>query len=135
VFLRSQDKSFRDNQKYFYQKECLEKRVLPHIRSHQASVKFWPDLASCHYSKSTLKFYEDQNVDVVPKKFNPPNCPELRPIERYWAIMKQKLFKTGGTVKNSADLLQKWNRQASNVTISSVQNLMGSINRKTRQFI
>jgi hypothetical protein len=118
-----------------YQKECLEKRVLPHIRNHQGPVKFWPDLASCHYSKSTLKFYEDQAIDFVPKNFNPPNSPELRPIERYWALMKRKLFKTGGAVKDTANLLRKWNLHAYSFAISSVQKLMGSINRKTRKFI
>jgi hypothetical protein len=114
-----------------YQKECLEKRLLPLIRKHQVPVKFWPDLASCHYSKSTMKFYEDNNIDVVPKNFNPPNSPELRPIERYWAIMKAKLFKNGGVVKTTAELLQRWNRYAATVTNSSVQGLMGSILEST----
>lgn len=44
------------------------------------SVLFLPDLASCHYSKATLAWYEANKVDFVPKAKNPPNCPELRPI-------------------------------------------------------
>lgn len=72
-----------------YIKECLQKRLLPFLRSHNVSTFFWPDLASCHYSKGTLKWYEDNKVDFVPKEANPPNCPELRPVERYWALLKK----------------------------------------------
>jgi hypothetical protein len=38
-----------------------------------------------------MKWYTENNVNVVPKCCNPLNCPELRGIERYWAIMKRKL--------------------------------------------
>lgn len=37
-----------------YIKECLQKRLLPFIRSHRSSVKFWPDLASIHYAKKNF---------------------------------------------------------------------------------
>lgn len=72
-----------------YIKECLQKRLLPFLRSHNVPTFFWPDLASSHYSKATLKWYEDHGVDFVPKEANPPNCPELRPVERYWALIKK----------------------------------------------
>ena len=64
-----------------YIKECLEKRLLPFIRSHNISSIFWPDLAPAHYSNLTMTWYRDNNIKIVPKDMNPPNCPELRPIE------------------------------------------------------
>ena len=48
----------------------------------------------------------------MPKDFNPPNAPELRPIEKYRAIMKQALRKHP----------------------KEVQNLMSSVERKVRAF-
>jgi hypothetical protein len=118
-----------------YQKECLEKRVLPFIRQHRQPVKFWPDLASCHYSNSTMQWYEDNNVDIIPKDFNPPNCPELRPIEKYWAIVKRKLMKSGGSADTVEKLRHKWCTHADTVSKESVQKLMGTIKKKTREFI
>ena len=38
-----------------YIKECLLARLLPFYRIHNISCWFWPDLASCHYSKKTVE--------------------------------------------------------------------------------
>ena len=40
-----------------------------------------------------MEWYKKNNVKLMPKKENPPNCPELRVIEKYWAIMKRKMKK------------------------------------------
>ena len=37
-----------------------------------------------------MERYEQNDVNFMPKIANPPNCPELRAIEIYWAIIKQK---------------------------------------------
>lgn len=93
-----------------YKTECLDKILLPFIRQHKGPTIFWPDLASCHYSRSTIEWYRTNQVNFVPKDINPPNCPELRPIERYWAIMKTKLRMTTKEAKGIEDLKKKWNR-------------------------
>jgi transposase len=118
-----------------YMKECLEKRILKFVRQHQGPVKFWPDLASCHYSKATQKWYEDNGIDYIVKTMNPPNCPDLRPIELYWAIIKKKLFKNGGSAETIEKMRQKWRKYAGEVDEATVQKLMGSIKTKTRRFI
>ena len=53
---------------------------------------FWPDLASAHYSKRSLEEMERLNIVVVPKSANPPNVPQLRPIENFWANLKRKIY-------------------------------------------
>jgi hypothetical protein len=121
--------------RHLYMKECLKKRILPMIRSHNVPVKFWPDLASCHYAKDTIKWYEDNNVDLIPKNMPPPNCPQLRPIEQYWAIVKRKLKKNGGEAKDAQQMLQKWNMHAGKVSSDVVQHMMGSIRKHVREFI
>ena len=68
-------------------KECLQKRLLPLIKSHDNGPVFWPGLVSCHYCKLVMESYEQKDVNFVPKTANPPNCPELRVIEKYWAII------------------------------------------------
>lgn len=117
-----------------YTKKCLNDRLLPLINSHKVPTKFWPDLASIHYARSTMAWYEANNVAVIPKRLNPPNCPELRPIEKYWGIVKRKLNKTGGAANTKAIMYQKWNKSAAEVTSMLVQKMMEGIKKKVREF-
>ena len=55
-------------------------------------VLFWPDLATCHYKKENLDFLRDNGIAFVEKAENPPNAPQIRPIENYWGILKMKLL-------------------------------------------
>lgn len=118
-----------------YIKECLQKRLLPMMKNHTDSTWFWPDLASCHCSKKAMEWYRDNEVDILPKDINPPNCPQFRPIERYWAIVKRNLNRTKGRVSNASQLRVKWNCQAAKVSRETVQNLMGGIIKKVRLFL
>lgn len=118
-----------------YIKECLEKRILPFIRQHKTNVMFWPDLASCHYSKEVLGWYAANKINFVAKEINPPNCPEFRPIEKFWAIVKQKLRGCGKEVTNAQQMRLKWNKFAGTVSPATVQIMMASITSTVRQFI
>ncbi|XP_017464756.1 PREDICTED: uncharacterized protein LOC108358113 [Rhagoletis zephyria] len=91
-----------------YVKECLQKRLLPFLRHHNGQIMFWPDLAPAHYANITQKWFEDNNVHYVRKDLNPPNVPELRPIERYWALMKAKLLKMGKPTKTISEIKRMW---------------------------
>ena len=90
-----------------YIKECLQKRLLPFLKKHEVCKFFWPDLATCHYSKKAIEWYQINKVQFVPKEVNPPNCPELRPIERYWALVKKHLKTTKGSAENENDFGKK----------------------------
>ena len=71
---------------------------------------------------------------LVPRKISPPNCPELRPIEKYWAIIKKKMKLSGKTVKSVTDLKKKWDYAAKTYKNHSVQKLIGGIKKKVRIF-
>lgn len=117
-----------------YTKKCLQPKLRPFLRDHHCSVFFWPDLATAHYSRSTLNWYNDNDVQFCEKNINPPNCPELRPIERYWSRIKSKLLKTGKTAKNLTEFKRLWNAAAQKVTETDVQKLMVNVKRKIRKF-
>lgn len=117
-----------------YEKECLQKRLLPFIRSHDSPALFWPDLASCHYAKSVLEWYKVQEVNYVPKEANPPNCPELRPIEKYWALVKRKLFETKKKANGIDDFKRRWRNGTEDVSEDTVRNLMAGVPQKVREF-
>ena len=93
--------------KYFYTNILSYKRTILGGGSTTFQLFIFKDHPTIHYSKDTQKFYDDNGVMLVPKKMNPPNCSELRPIEKYWAIIKKKLKLSGKTVKSATDLKKK----------------------------
>lgn len=117
-----------------YVNECLNKRLMPMIRDHSGSLLFWPDLASAHYSKKTMEWYRENEVNFVPRDKNPPNCPELRPIEKYWANLKRKLKKSKKVCNNHKDFQIKCRQAAALMNSEHVQTLMKSVKRKVRLF-
>jgi transposase len=53
---------------------------------------FWPDLAFAHYAKDKLVRLEELKIEYVQKEENPPNVPHIRPIEKFWANLKRKVY-------------------------------------------
>jgi len=117
-----------------YVKECLQKRLLPFIKKHKASTFFWPDLASCHYSKTAMEWFRSNEVALVPKEANPPNCPELRPIEKYWALVKRNLKETKTETNDIKSFREKWRYGAKKVGKSTIKALMRGISDKITNF-
>ena len=95
------------NQK-IYLDECIKKRLIPFIKAHHSDGKylFWPDLASAHYAKTVTGFFDEKNINYVKKKDNPPNVPELRPIEDFWGILKGLVYEGNWQAENH-DQLEK----------------------------
>ena len=54
------------------------------------------------------RHHKANDVDFVPKDLNPLNTPELRPIENYWAILKEHLLKRPEVVKNVEEMKKPW---------------------------
>ena len=72
---------------------------------------FWPDLASSHYAKDTLNWLTEQNVPYVPKKDNPLNAPQARPIEDLWSVLKRKVYEKGWKAQNKQQLFRRIKRK------------------------
>jgi transposase len=92
-----------------YITECLTKHLLPFLSEKYPTghFLFWPDLASCHYSKATLSWLEAQKSHFVKKDNNPPCAPQIRPIERFWAHLKQKVYDGGWTADSQDQLIRR----------------------------
>ena len=81
-----------------------------------------------------MDWYDAKGVNVVPKEANPPNTPELRSIEKFWAIMKKKLKKSGKTFKTEEALKKNWEKMCNEDGQSLAQDLMSSVKRNVRAF-
>lgn len=92
-----------------YISECLNKHLLPFLKEKYPSghFLFWPDLASCHYSRATLSWLREQKIPFVEKENNPPCAPQIRPIERFWAHLKEKVYEGGWTADSQEQLIRR----------------------------
>lgn len=116
-----------------YIRDCLPK-LLNFINQHHAdgNYMFWPDLASAHYARATREWLEARNIPYVPRIDNPPNVPQARPIETFWARLAQKVYENGWEARNEQQLRQRIFRKTREIDLNGAQNLMRPVRRVLR---
>ena len=77
-----------------YREDCVKQCLVPFLEEHHADGDYFvrPDLASCHYANETQDLFNKLEIPFIPRGSNPPNSPQLRPIERFWGILKAKVY-------------------------------------------
>ena len=60
----------------------------------------WVD---CNHSKQTITWM-DENFKFVPKRLNPPNVSQARPIENFWVCLLQKVYEGDWEAKTEQQL-------------------------------
>lgn len=115
-----------------YLKECIKKRLVPFIRklNVQRPVLFWPDLATSHYVGAVLDELKKAGISIVPKRDNLPNVPQLRPIERFWALCKQRYCELNKPATNIASMKRIWTRISKQIATKSGKSLFKSFRSK-----
>ena len=91
---------------YIYRGECIRKGLIIFIKKYYSDNKyvFWLDLASSHYANFVLTDLRDKKINFVEKYDNPANVPKVRPIEDFWAILKQKVYEKDWKAQNIPQL-------------------------------
>ncbi|XP_028141906.2 uncharacterized protein LOC114335816 [Diabrotica virgifera virgifera] len=117
-----------------YIQRCLSK-LLQFVNTHHANdqIVFWPDLASCHYARITRDWYETNNITFVPKPDNPPNLPQARPIEEFWAILSRKVYNNGSEAQNQEQLRRRIYTKIREIDAEVVQRMMQRVRGIIRQ--
>lgn len=118
-----------------YRNECLEARLVPFIEELHpgGDYVFWPDLASAHYAKATLEFLQERNIPFVRKEENPPNMPQLRPVEKFWGLLKQEVYKGGWEAENLQQLKRRVRKCVREVNMEAVQGAFKGLKGKIRK--
>ena len=49
----------------------------------------------------------DKGLFFVPKEINPPSCPQIRPIEQFWACLKQKVYANNWSASTRDQLISR----------------------------
>lgn len=120
--------------KEVYTRECIEKRLEPFISEHHSdgNYLFWPDLASSHYARDTLARLDELGIQYVPKEMNPPNVPQLRPIEDFWGWLKQLVYANGWQAQNIEQLQRRVQYCFGKVEKERVHAMMQGVKSKIR---
>ena len=106
-----------------YLEQCIKKRLVPFIEKHHSDGKylFWPDLASAHYAKTVISYFNEKRVNYVTKCDNPPNVPELRPIEDFWGILKGLVYANNWQATDPNELRNRINNCIKKIDIELVK--------------
>ena len=85
---------------------------------------FQQDNASIHRAGDTMKWFEENNIEVLDW---PALSPDLNPIENIWGILVRQVYKDGRQFDNINDLKiaikQEWN----NIDVNILKNLVFSM--------
>ena len=71
--------------------ECLEKRLLLFTQTQFIFSGLFQLISIIQNRIAWI----DENVKFVPKKFNPLNVLQVRPIENFWVCLAQKVYEGG----------------------------------------
>ncbi|KAL4465572.1 hypothetical protein ABPG72_014021 [Tetrahymena utriculariae] len=118
-----------------YREKCIRSKLLPMILDLYIDQRyvFWPDLASSHYAKSVTAFLKQNNIKFVSKDDNPANLPQARPIEDFWAHLKQLVYE-GNWEANSLESLQNRIKYClKKVDLDFIQNLASQTHKRILQ--
>ncbi len=106
-----------------YRQDCIRKRFKPFLEQHHSDGDywFWPELATGHYAKVTLKVLSELDIPTMPKDCNPPNCPQIRPVEDLWAALKCAVYEGGWEARTKCQLKQRTHLELSQMDVMIFQ--------------
>ena len=109
-----------------YANECIRKRLVPFLEKHHSDGQyiFWPDGATVHYSKTSINAFNEYGVKFLKLNENPPNIPQLRPIERFWAHLKTKVYANAWEAQNLSQLENRIRRKIKEFSPKYFNDLM-----------
>jgi len=117
-----------------YKTNCITKRLIPFIKQTypEQDILFWPDLASSHYSREVIEVLKKEKINFLSKERNPPNVPQLRPIESFWSHFKSRIFSGGFTPKDINDLKKRAQKIFKTFDKNYFEGLMKNVRKNVR---
>lgn len=118
-----------------YREKCIRKRLVPFLHTHHADGDyfFWPDLATAHYANDTVRWYNELGIKFIPKNVNPPNVPQLRPIEDFWGVLKQLVYANGWEANSENQLIRRIKRKLLDIGEDTRQSLFLKVKSNIRK--
>jgi transposase len=101
------------------------------IQKHNHKKKkilLWSDLVSAHYPKDTLVRLEELKIEE-----NPPNVPQIRPIEKFWANLKRKVYSDNYRPKDVECLMTKVRKELKSIETTGIRKAMKEVPAKAQK--
>ena len=118
----------------FYSKFCIPQiKEFIEKRHKRDKIAFLPDLSSSHYSKVSLDTLHKLKIEYIPKVYNPPKCPQIKPIEHFWAHLKRRVYENGRVFKNTQELYSRIKYVLKTIDISGFKNSMKNLSKKIKR--
>ena len=98
-------------------------------------VLFWPDLATCHYANDNLAWLRAQShgISFVTKEENPPNAPQIRPIENFWGILKMRVYDGNWTAKDRESLIRRIKKCIREMDMAVIVKMFNNLKAKVHR--
>lgn len=115
-----------------YVNNCLNPHLLRFLNTHypNGGYIFWPDKASAHYARLTTNFLDDNNVNYVKKEDNPTEVPQCRPIEDFFGLLAERVYRGNWEATDAEALKRRIRRCLSEIPPATVQATMASVRRR-----
>lgn len=130
-------KVFVANKGQTINKDCyqaiLKSHLIPFIDKKcggRANCIFWPDLASSHYASDVQTWMGSEGIKFIKRENNPPNCPQLRPIEHFWSILKQLVYANDFQATSREELIKRIKTCLKKIDVEVVKNMMQKVPEK-----
>ena len=104
----------------------LDTHVLGYL-AYNPTYTFQQDNASCHKSKMTKSWMQENNMPVLEW---PARSPDLSPIENLWHIVKAKIRSSGRTAKTKQELFQLFHAAWLEIPVEECYELIDSMPRR-----
>jgi len=118
-----------------YANHCISQRLVPFLNKHHSNSQYivWLDGATAHYARHTINTFERENVKYVSRDHNPPNIPQLRPIEKFWAHLEAKVYEMDWKAKDYSKLVSRIKRKLKEFRPKYFKDLMSKVKTRVRK--
>lgn len=116
-----------DSTKYI---NVLETALLPSFTklfgdTNMDGVKFQQDNAPCHKSARTMRWFRENNTELLDW---PAQSPDLNPIEHLWGLLKRRVRRH--TINNKEDLKRCLRLEWNSITVDDCKKLVNSLPKR-----
>lgn len=106
--------------------DALEQSLLPFIHKHyrRKPCIYIQDNAACHKSKATSEYLK---THIYSSRSQPPNSPDLNPLEHIWGILKGRVYKNGSFQSKNAlieRITEEWEELEEGIIQSTIQKVL-----------
>ena len=75
---------------------------------------------------------KERTLQVVKSENNPPNCPQRRPIQSVWSILKQLVYENEYQETSREDLVQRIKHCVKNVDVEVIKKMKNCNDKRWR---